>query len=238
MSTPFNTSKIAPSKHHPNRAPYNELVYKDIDRQLNKLRGMIKGDLYDLGSGSSPYKSWLQQYCNTYTAVDWKNSIHQGNVDIEANLSEKLPIPNSVADTIFCISVLEHLPEPQTFLAECSRISKDNSFLILQVPFMWRIHEAPNDYYRFTSYGLKYLLEKAGYTDVRVIPELGFFSMIVLKTNYQTLRLIRGPQPLQALLKSVLNVYWYLGCQFATFLDSIWPNETEVFGYFATAIKK
>jgi len=110
--------------------------------------------------------------------------------------------------------------------------------MVLQVPWQWWIHEAPYDFFRFTPYGLKYLFEKAGFADVVVEPQSGFFTMWILKMNYFSMRFIRGPRILRGLIKATLLPLWYLGQKVAPLLDRLdkdWAAETT--GYFVTARK-
>ena len=40
-------------------------------------------------------------------------------------------------------------------MAEAARVLRPDGTLLLAVPFMWGIHEAPRDFYRFTPYALR-----------------------------------------------------------------------------------
>ena len=39
--------------------------------------------------------------------------------------------------------------------------------LLIAAPHEWEVHQAPHDYFRYTRYGLAYLLEQAGFEVVR-----------------------------------------------------------------------
>lgn len=228
----------SPSRNHKNRRWHNWLIYKISDVYLKKNTSKFKGVLYDLGAGESPYKQWLMQFAATYVAVDWAGSMHTTQPDVVADLNRPLPIEDSVADTVISLSVLEHLCEPQTMLSEAFRILKQGGDLVLQVPWQWSIHEAPHDYFRYTPYGLKYLLEKAGFVSVHIEPQSGFFTMWLLKFNYFTLRLIRGPMPVRALIRALLFPLWGIDQICAPLLDKLdrnWAAESS--GYFVTARK-
>lgn len=54
--------------------------------------------------------------------------------------------------------VLEHLHSPQQALDRLHRVLETNGRLILTVPFIFPLHDRPGDYYRFTKYGLSFLL--------------------------------------------------------------------------------
>jgi SAM-dependent methyltransferase len=226
------------SQLHSNRKALNWLAYQTNDHFLEKLTANYKGVLYDLGAGESPYKDFFLQYAQQYIAVDWAGSIHNTKADIVADLNQALPIESEVADTVVSLSVMEHLCEPQTMLNEAFRILRPGGNIILQVPWQWWIHEAPYDFFRYTPYGLKYMFEKAGFSNVVVEPQSGFFTMWILKFNYFTLRFIRGPRPLRWLIKAVLLPLWYVGQKSAPLLDKLdknWALETS--GYFVTAKK-
>jgi SAM-dependent methyltransferase len=226
------------SQQHSNRRAHNWLVYDIGDRFLLKYSRHYNGVLYDLGAGESPYKDFFLQYADQYIAVDWAGSYHDTKADIAADLNLPLPIESEVADTVVSLSVMEHLCEPQTMLNEAYRILKPGGGIILQVPWQWWIHEAPYDFFRYTPYGLKYLFEKAGFIDVLVEPQSGFFTMWFLKMNCFSQRLIRGPRPLRWAIKAVLLPFWYLGQKAAPLLDKLDRNwALEASGYYVTAKK-
>lgn len=60
------------------------------------------------------------------------------------------------------IQVLEHLKEPGLGVAEMARVLKPGGRLILTTVQDWEIHQHPNDFFRFTRYGLQYLFGRAG----------------------------------------------------------------------------
>jgi 2-polyprenyl-3-methyl-5-hydroxy-6-metoxy-1,4-benzoquinol methylase len=61
-------------------------------------------------------------------------------------------------DTIVMAEILEHIHSPHLALENVHRILKDSGRLILTTPFIFPIHDRPYDYYRYTRYGLEYLL--------------------------------------------------------------------------------
>lgn len=225
------------SQNHSNRRPYNWLIYDIGDEWLIQFKDCYKGQIYDLGCGEMPYKEWLLNYADQYTGVDWGSSFHNLKADILADLNELLPIESEVADTVMSLSVMEHLREPQMFLNEAYRILKPGGVMILQVPFMWWVHEAPYDFYRYTRYGLQYMFGKAGFAEVKICPTTGFWVMWTLKFNYQTTRLIRGPWFIRKAMSLLLRVIWTLDQRTARWLDKHWKCEAETAGYFVVATK-
>lgn len=229
---------MKPSSLHSNRQPYNWLAYDQGDKWLEEYSKYYKGILVDLGCGEALYKEYFLQYADTYIGVDWTNTLHNSKADVVSNLNEKVELADSCADTIVSISVMEHLCEPQVFLNESYRILKEDGVMILQVPFQWWVHEQPYDYFRFTHYGLKYIFEKAGFQDIHIQPQSGFFTMWFLKMNYFSLRWIKGSKTRRLLTKTALRPAWYLAQKLAPYLDNKhrgWSLESV--GFFVVAKK-
>src|SRR5690606_29940369 len=71
-------------------------------------------------------------------------------------------------DHALCNQVLEHVFNPNEFLSEIARVLKPGGNLLLTVPFAWDEHEQPYDYARYSSFGLKHLLQENGFEIVEL----------------------------------------------------------------------
>lgn len=223
---------------HPGRSWKNYALYRAGDRAIAARLCYIRGVVYDLGCGERPYEPLIRSIASGYVGVDWGNTLHELKADILADLNQPLPVGDGVADTVISFSVLEHLNEPARFVAEACRILTPGGAMVLQVPFMWHVHEAPHDYFRFSRYGLEHLFLKAGFIDVEIEETTGFWLMWFLKLNYQLGRLIRGPRWLRSLIGVPLAGVFVLSQELGVFLDRIWPDSRgETAGYFLTARK-
>lgn len=223
---------------HSNRKLYNWLVYDIGDKFLMKYSKYFKGKLADLGCGESPYKDFFLCYADSYIGVDWTNTLHNSKADIISDLNVSINLDAGSVDSIVSLSVMEHLREPQIFLNESNRILKSGGAMVLQVPWQWWIHESPYDYFRYTPYGLKYMFEKAGFTDVNIEAQAGFFTMWLLKFNYFSVRLLRGPRPVKWLILGTLIPLWTLNQLVAPVLDKLDRNKTlETSGFYVVAVK-
>jgi SAM-dependent methyltransferase len=217
---------------------HNWLVLKGNNEVVRRHMDIMCGVVYDLGCGIRPYEHDILSKADQYVGVDWSGTLHGLCSDVVADLNRTLPIENDVADTVVSFQVLEHLSEPQTMLNEACRILKPGGQMLLTVPWQWTVHEVPYDYFRYTPFGLKYLFEKAGFVDVVVKPQSGFFTMWILKMNYFSLRFVCGPKPLRWLIKLGLVPCWFVGQILAPLLDKLdlsWGAETS--GYYVTARK-
>ncbi|MCF6351475.1 MAG: class I SAM-dependent methyltransferase [Cyclobacteriaceae bacterium] len=226
------------SKSHNNYQKINWLVYDILDKFLTKNSDKFKGSLYDLGCGDAEYKEFFLKYATSYTGVDWSKSMHEFKGDIKANLNQALPIESECSNTVVSLSVMEHLSEPQIMLNEASRILTKGGFLVLQVPWQWKVHEGPYDFYRYSPFALKKMLTKAGFDQIIIEPTSGFFSMWIVKFNYFTNRMIGGSRFFRGIQKIFFIPIWYLGQKIAPRLDKLDKNwMLETMGYFVTARK-
>jgi hypothetical protein len=85
--------------------------------------------------------------------------IHPGlNVDVvgDAHGLSRFLRAGSV-DAVLSASVLEHLQAPWLLSAEINRVLKPGGLVYHQVPGAWPAHAQPNDFWRFSSEGLRVL---------------------------------------------------------------------------------
>jgi SAM-dependent methyltransferase len=123
-----------------------------------------RGALLDLGCGTVPLYGLYAPLVGSVTCVDWAASPHATNhIDIEADLSQPLPLPDAAFDTVILSDVLEHVPEPRHLWREIARVLRPGGHLLLNVPFLYGLHELPHDYGRYTRFGLARMAEDAGF---------------------------------------------------------------------------
>jgi SAM-dependent methyltransferase len=91
---------------------------------------------------------------------------------------QRLPFPDNCFDACINIVTLEHVREPADVVKELSRTLKPGGRILLVVPHEWEEHQQPHDYYRYTRFGIEYLLKKAGFTDLVIEPVGGFFRLL------------------------------------------------------------
>ena len=88
---------------------------------------------------------------------------------------EALPLSGGCCDRVLSVVVLEHTPEPGQVIEEFHRVLKPEGSVHLVVPLMWEEHQRPHDYFRYTSAGIRYLLERSGFRILSIRPVGGFF---------------------------------------------------------------
>lgn len=139
----------------------------------NSLCQYAKGKLLDLGCGKAPLYGMYSEQCAESIRVDWKSSKHDNKfIDVFHDISQRLPFSDDEFDTVVFTDVLEHLYNPVEVVAEIKRVLKDQGTAIIGVPFYQNLHEDPYDFFRYTKYALKRLIEDAG-LDIVCIDEVG-----------------------------------------------------------------
>lgn len=89
-------------------------------------------------------------------------------VDVRGDV-HTLPFREESVDTVVCTGVLEHVRDPARAVRELRRIMKPGARLFVEVPFMQTVHASPDDYSRWTSDGLRRLLQEFDLADCEVV---------------------------------------------------------------------
>ena len=134
-------------------------------------------------------------------------------------------------DAVVMSEVLEHLHSPHLALDNIRMALRPGGRLILSTPFALPIHEAPNDYYRYTRYGLGFLLRD--FSEVVITARNSYFEAI----DVLWLRLIqsenRGAQWLMLIVMPWLVIKWPL----TKLLGRLISSDELTTGYVVTARK-
>lgn len=100
-----------------------------------------------------------------YVSVDMRP--HE-NTDIVHDLENPLDI--EPFDVILCMSVMEHVRRPWIMAPNIENLLKPGGLLLLSVPFWWRVHAYPDDYYRYTPSGIKAIFEGINFHSIVPVP--------------------------------------------------------------------
>ena len=223
---------------HENKRFHNGLFYDINERFIKKYDQYYKGKVYDFGCGNKPYQSYFEEKADSYIGIDIKGENYSNCADLFFDLNKPIDLEENIADAILSLSVIEHLESPQVMINEADRILKSTGVLILQVPFQWKIHDAPYDYYRYTRYGIEKMLNKSGFTSYTIEEQMGFFSMMSLKTSYFLNKFVKGPKIVKVFISLLFVPFsFFIQCT-GLILDYLFPfTKDETLGYFIVAKK-
>mgnify|MGYP001597998389 CR=1 FL=1 len=140
--------------------PRRYAIEKFVQRSAKSLKDNSK--VLDAGAGPCPYKKFFS-HCS-YEATDFVDK-HKC-LDFVCSLSD-IPRKDNHYDAILNTEVLEHVEHPQKVIDEFHRVLIKGGKLFLTTPQSWRIHQAPHNYFYFTSYGLVSLLKMQDFQNIK-----------------------------------------------------------------------
>lgn len=204
-----------------------------IARAVSEFAGRLPDGarVLDAGAGEGKYANSFRRhkYCSVDLAVGdvrWDYSRIDALADLHA-----LPFRDECFDASVSIVTLEHVREPGRVLGELARTLKRGSPLLLVVPQDWEVHQAPHDYFRFTRYGIRYLLENAGFAEIDVRAGGGFFRLL-------SHRLLNGLQFFPPLLLLPAALFLVPPALVLPLLDFLDRERNFTLGYICTAKRR
>lgn len=91
--------------------------------------------------------------------------------DLVLDVRSMPEIADETYDAVFCSGVLEHVDDFRAAFDEITRILRPRGTLLLGLPFRQAIHMEPQDFWRFTEYGIRHLLgDRYEIIDLAAIP--------------------------------------------------------------------
>lgn len=152
--------RLYPSVFHTRYVVLSQLRDITINR-MQQLTATNKNlTLIDFGCGDMPYRSLIEPMVNKYLGVDLKIN---PKAEHHIGFDSKTTLPNGYADIVLSNQVLEHVDTPSGYLQEAMRVLKPGGSIILTTHGYWFYHPTPNDYWRWTSAGLRKTVEAEGF---------------------------------------------------------------------------
>lgn len=174
-----------------------KLIGRALSRKLTRITldrfvaaHASTGRTLDLGSQAGPYAALFPHRVSLDMA-------RGPGVQVIGD-AQALGILDGAFEVVLCTEMLEHLPEPQRGLDEIYRVLAPGGTLVLTTRFLFPVHDAPHDYFRFTKFGLRYLLRR--FEHVEVVEEstaVGSLAILVQRMGMQAETL--GWTPLRAI---------------------------------------
>jgi SAM-dependent methyltransferase len=139
------------------------LARRCLWRAMQDFRLHVRGHVLDVGCGTQPYRVLFDVENYHGLEIDTPQARARRVADDYYD-GTRFPYADGSFDSVLCNQVLEHSFAPETLLAEIARVLRPGGKLLLTVPFVWDEHEQPWDYARYSSFGLRTLLERSGLT--------------------------------------------------------------------------
>lgn len=135
---------------------------KGVAKYMAILGPKIYGRTLDVGCGGKHYENLCKSKEYIGLEIDSENNRKSKNADYFYD-GKTFPFEDNFFDSLVTNQVFEHVFNPDKFLEESYRVVKPGGIMLMTVPFVWDEHEQPYDYARYTSFGIRALLEKNGF---------------------------------------------------------------------------
>ncbi len=188
------------------------VIRKAIFEAIKNSLSEFSGDLLDVGCGKMPYRNYILENSEIekYNGLD----IEAGNL-YDSKISPdylwdgvRMPFEDSQFESVITTEVLEHCPYPEVVLNEINRVLKKGGVFFFTVPFLWNLHEVPNDEYRYTPFSLERHLKNSGFNEIKIKATGGWHGSMAQMLG---LWVRRSPMPnskrkiLSAILKPIVK---------------------------------
>jgi SAM-dependent methyltransferase len=166
-----------------------DLQWSLLVRALEAVAPRAHGRLLDVGCGDKPFERIFRPHIDAYVGIEngatfSATAANRGRARPDYFYDgNRLPLEDGSFDTVISIQVLEHTPQPRQLVAEMARVLKKGGTLILAAPFSFRLHEEPDDYFRYSPYGLRELCSEAGLVINHVEQVGSLWSLVGHKLN-------------------------------------------------------
>ena len=196
----------------------------------------------DAGAGKCIYKRHFMK--SQYIGMDNGIGLTErgySNLDIIGDIMIP-PIKENSCDIILLIQVLEHIPEPHQTIRKMHGILKKDGKIFITTNCVWHQHLKPYDFFRYTSFGLKYLLEKNGFVVEWLLPMGGSFTCLKYVFSMAVPTLDTMPHIIKVILISIKKfidlITDYIFSIPVYYLDKLDIRKDLTVGYFCCARKK
>ena len=158
------------------------LARRSLWRAIAATSGSLSGALLDVGCGTKPYRELFR--VSRYVGLDIDSEATRARAIADALYDgNRFPFDDRSFESVLCNQVLEHVFNPDQFLGEIRRVLVPGGKLLLTIPFVWDEHEQPYDYARYSTFGLRALLERQGFRIIDQRKLLPDFSIIFQLVN-------------------------------------------------------
>jgi SAM-dependent methyltransferase len=187
------------------------IIRLGLFKGLKEMALKMDGRLLDFGCGSKPYKTLFKKVAE-YIGLDIENEGHshkKEQIDVYYD-GKTIPFENEHFDSVFSSEVFEHIFDIEPILLEINRVMRKDGLLLVSVPFAWNEHEIPNDFGRYTSFGLEHLLKKSGFEIIESRKTGHFAAVIAQYTALYIYELIHTKNKYFNILTNILLVFPFI----------------------------
>ena len=201
-------------------------IESSIKNELDKNR---ENKVLNIGSGGDLEDLIKKNFKEVHSIdIDQKRSPDQLLDVCDINFKEKIKIKPSL---VCCFEVLEHTKNPNKAIKNIYNILDKGDYFLVSVPFNFHIHDEPNDFFRFTYYGLKMLF--SDFTKVTIKKRNGWLESIFVNI----IRLEKEKNILSKIVGKTFILIYFVLLPLILIIQKIVVSEKLTTGYYIEAKK-
>lgn len=210
---------------------FKKITRKNLESFLSRYATNKR--VLDIGSGGSSYDRFFPNRLTVDIDPDRKP-------DVVAD-AHSLPFKDGEFQVVLSTEMLEHVKDPFKVESEMRRVLVPQGILILTTRFVFPLHDTPNDYWRFTKYGLMQLFREWEFIEIQAETK-NFTSIGALLQRICFQSDLRFNRPIKALLFFVSSILshmdWLTRKEFGDIKKKNVENELMPTGYYIVCKKK
>lgn len=153
------------SRLDPPRTHYARVILRELGHAMTEVAaGMSGAAILDYGAGPAPYRALFGGF-DRYVTADLPGK--GADLTIEGT---RVDAEDASFAAVLSTQVLEHVPDPDAYLAEAHRVLAPGGKLLLSTHGIYWYHPSPEDLWRWTGPGLQAQVERCGFRVREVIP--------------------------------------------------------------------
>ena len=146
---------------HPNQSLLRMLEYEAL------AGSKLSGRVLDMGGGRNARYLPLLPDGITVESVNIDPKINPTHL---VQPGQPLPFAEASFDDAICLNTLEHIYDATAVLNDLYRVVRPGGTVLVMVPFMFRIHGHPDDYFRATPSWWRETFARAGFRALHLHP--------------------------------------------------------------------
>jgi len=148
-----------------------------IFQELYSKNHKIHGKILEFGTNKNSSKKFINHlniidgseiFYADKISIDDEKFLNDKNFFVE-DLEKKLSFKDDSFDNIVIFNVLEHVFEMKNAVSEISRCLNTNGCIIGSTPFLYRIHNAPGDFSRYSEQFIEKILLNNNFSEIKIM---------------------------------------------------------------------
>ena len=204
-------------------------LYNFIKSSFDEKIKIKEINVLNIGSGGELESLIKKNFKNVFSIDIDENRNPNQKIDIcDDNFSSNIKTKPSL---VCCFEVLEHTKDPKKAIRNIYSILKKGDYFLASTPFNFHIHDEPNDYFRFTYFGLEMLLND--FSEVKIKKRNGWLESIFINI----IRLEKEKNVLSKILGKSFILIYFIFLPLILLIQKIITSEKLTTGYYIEAKK-